>query len=384
MDKHSSMYDVAIIGGGLAGLVNAIQLSRAGISVCLIEKNHYPFHKVCGEYVSNEVVPFLRSIDACPSFESIPQIRRLILSDTKGNSAAMPLPLGGFAMSRYQFDHFLYKKAIACGTTGYLGSMVNEVVFKSNYFVLNLANGQELASSLVIGAYGKRSRLDKALDRGFIQKKSPYIGIKHHIRTEFPKETIGLYNFRNGYCGVCAIEDERYNLCYLSHRKHLKKHGSIKAMEKHVLCENPLLKAIYERSDFVTSKPIAINEVSFAPKKAVEGHILMSGDTAGMITPLCGNGMAMAIHSAKILSELIVEHKNRPVFERAALEEDYTESWNLAFKRRLWVGRSVQRFFGHAAASAFTVALAKKSKTIANLIIQQTHGLPIAPSNILS
>jgi len=32
---------------------------------------------------------------------------------------------------------------------------------------------------------------------------------------------------------------------------------------------------------------------------------LMIGDTAGLIHPLCGNGMAMAIHSAKIASELI-------------------------------------------------------------------------------
>lgn len=383
MDKHSSTYDIAIIGGGLAGLVNAIQLSRAGLSVCLIEKNHYPFHKVCGEYISNEVVPFLRSIDSCPNFEGIPKINRLILSDTKGNSMDMPLPLGGFAMSRYQLDDFLYEKAKFWGTHCLLGSPVNEVAFKNDFFVLTLSNGQELTAALVIGAYGKRSRIDKALGRSFIQKKSPYIGIKYHIRTSFPREVIGLYNFKNGYCGVCAIENGQYNLCYLSHRQNLRKYGNIQAMEKNILCQNPILKAIYEEADFVTPKPIAINEISFAPKKAVEGHMLMSGDTAGMIAPLCGNGMAMAIHSAKILSELIVEHKNRPAFERAALERDYTQAWNQAFKKRLMVGRSVQRLFGHAGASTLTVALAKKSKTIANLIIQQTHGLPISPSNIL-
>lgn len=377
------MFDVAIIGGGLAGLVNAIQLSRAGLSVCLIEKNHYPFHKVCGEYVSNEVVPFLRSIDACPSFEGIPQIHRLILSDTKGNSTEMPLPLGGFAMSRYKLDHFLYERAIFYGTTGLLGTVVNEVIFERNHFILSLGSGQKLAAHLVIGAYGKRSRLDKVLERDFIQEKSPYIGIKHHVRTTFPQGTIGLYNFKDGYCGVSAIEDGRYNLCYLSHRKQLKAHGNIKALEQYVLCQNPLLKVIYENADFVTPKPIVINEISFAPKKVVEGHVLMSGDTAGMIAPLCGNGMAMAIHSAKILSELIVEHANRPVFDRSALEEDYTQAWSLAFRRRLWIGRNVQRLFGHRRASSLTVALAKRSKTITNLIIKQTHGLPLSPSSML-
>ena len=50
---------------------------------------------------------------------------------------------------------------------------------------------------------------------------------------------------------------------------------------------------------------------SFAPKKPVEEHILMSGDAAGLITPLCGNGMAMAIRSAKILSETRFYHTTK-------------------------------------------------------------------------
>ncbi|HNU89628.1 MAG TPA: FAD-dependent oxidoreductase, partial [Ferruginibacter sp.] len=53
----SSTTDITIIGGGLAGLVSAIHLSKAGLAVTLIEKNEYPKHKVCGEYVSNEVLP---------------------------------------------------------------------------------------------------------------------------------------------------------------------------------------------------------------------------------------------------------------------------------------------------------------------------------------
>ena len=54
--------DVCIIGGGLAGLTAALCLVKSGISVMLIEKNTYPNHKVCGEYVSNEVRPFLEHL----------------------------------------------------------------------------------------------------------------------------------------------------------------------------------------------------------------------------------------------------------------------------------------------------------------------------------
>ena len=53
-------------------------------------------------------------------------------------------------------------------------------------------------------------------------------------------------------------------------------------------------------------------------------HILMTGDAAGMITPLCGNGMAMAIHSAKIVSDLIIKHTRQEKFSRGQLEQQYT------------------------------------------------------------
>ena len=52
MEQQPAMFDCAIIGGGLAGLCLAIQLADADRSVVLLEKNSYPFHKVCGEYIS--------------------------------------------------------------------------------------------------------------------------------------------------------------------------------------------------------------------------------------------------------------------------------------------------------------------------------------------
>ena len=51
--------EVLILGGGLAGLTSAIHLLKLGLQVTVIEKNNYPKHKVCGEYISNEVLPYL-------------------------------------------------------------------------------------------------------------------------------------------------------------------------------------------------------------------------------------------------------------------------------------------------------------------------------------
>jgi menaquinone-9 beta-reductase len=101
----------------------------------------------------------------------------------------------------------------------------------------------------------------------------------------------------------------------------------------------------------------------------------MAGDAAGMITPLCGNGMAMAIHSAKILSELIVDFCAGKL-TRIQLETQYSASWNSHFARRLWAGRQIQRLFGDEWASNLAVNLMRKSRPVADFIISQTHGIP--------
>lgn len=370
------MKDVVIIGGGLAGLVNALQLARAGFDVLLIEKNTYPFHKVCGEYISNEVTPFLQSIDAYPEALKPPQITQFLLTSNSGRAVAMALDLGGFGISRYAFDHFLYERAKAAGAAFLLNTKVENVEFKEDEFEISLANGEKIDAGLVIGAHGKRAKLDKKLNRKFIQERSPYIGIKYHIKYDFPENQIALHNFSGGYCGICAIENKKVNFCYLSTRDNLKKFGKIEKMEQELLGQNPYLKKAFSQAEFLTKKPQVINEISFAPKEAIVNRMLMCGDAAGLITPLCGNGMAMAIHSAKVLSDLIVRYYDKKTFDREKLENEYARQWKDLFAQRLRIGRMTQKLFGNAFTSDLTVALAKNIKPLASYLIRQTHGQP--------
>jgi len=366
--------DVIIIGGGLAGLVNATLLSRAGLQVTLIEKKDYPHHKVCGEYISNEVVPFLQNHGLYPAALKPAHISRFLLTSVSGKGSYMPLDMGAFGISRFALDHFLCEKAKKAGAEIRTKTTVRNVTFDDNHFQLTLADHETLHSQLVIGAYGKRSRLDKQLKRKFTEQRSPYIGVKYHLQTDFPADLIALHNFRGGYCGISRVENDRFNMCYLGSRRDLRKYGSVPAMEQAVLWENPHLKKLFTESEFLLEKPEVINEISFAPKQPVEQHILMSGDTAGLITPLCGNGMAMAIHSAKVLSDLIIRYYQPDSFSRQQLEQAYARSWQNLFARRLWVGRNVQRLFGSGFVSELGVGLVSNSKPLARQIMKRTHG----------
>ena len=46
----------------------------------------------------------------------------------------MPLDLGGFGISRYSFDHYLFEKAKALGVEFILNDEVEKVQFSNDYF----------------------------------------------------------------------------------------------------------------------------------------------------------------------------------------------------------------------------------------------------------
>jgi flavin-dependent dehydrogenase len=368
------MYDIIIIGGGLAGLTNAIRLSGEGLTVLLIEKNSYPFHKVCGEYVSNEVKPFLASIGAEVEKLNPAHINKLSVTSSYGAKLDADLKMGAFGISRYNFDLFLYNLALAKGCKFKLVTQVQEVNYEEDLFLVKLSDSTEETARIVLGSFGKRSTLDRQLNRDFFYKRSPYIGVKYHIRTDFPKDRIVLHNFKDGYCGLSAIEEDKYCLCYLTTRENLKKHGSIEEMEKGILYKNKYLKDVFENSEFLFERPEVINEISFEKKTTVEDHILMSGDTAGMIAPLCGNGMSMAIHSAKILSDCILRIYKKDNFEREKLEKEYSQLWNDTFSKRLFIGRKIQQLFGQELMTETVVRAMKLLPPLTGWLIKQTHG----------
>ncbi|MEJ8757811.1 NAD(P)/FAD-dependent oxidoreductase [Pontibacter sp. H259] len=373
--SYTPDWPVIIVGGGLAGLTSALALCRQGIQVLVIEKKIYPFHRVCGEYVSNEVLPYLQSLGADLEQLQPARINRFILSAPSGYTLETSLDLGGFGISRYALDNYLYKLAEAQGVQFKLNTAVQQITFKDNQFIVEVSNDEQLTANVVLGAYGKRTNLDRQLNRNFFRKRSPYIGVKYHITYTQPKDVIALHNFKDGYAGISAIENDTHCFCYLTTRDNLKEHGTIPAMEQAILYQNPHLRQIFEQAEFIYSQPEVINEISFATKTCVENHMLMCGDAAGMITPLCGNGMAMAIHAGKLAAEQVTLYfKNNQ--NRQQLETNYSLTWNKQFANRLQLGRTVQHLFGRPILSEVTVKTLKRLPAVLQLLMRQTHGQP--------
>ncbi|HSQ44651.1 MAG TPA: hypothetical protein VLM16_06615, partial [Ginsengibacter sp.] len=293
-----------------------------------------------------------------------------------GNAIHANLDLGGFGISRFFIDNELKKIAVENGVLVLDETKVNDVAFNDESFIIKYKS-ETINCTVVAASFGKRSNLDVKWSRDFIQKKpgklNNYVGVKYHIKTSFPFDTIALHNFKNGYCGISKVEGDEYCLCYLTTAQNLKKNNSIKEMEQNVLYKNPFLKKIFTEAEFIFKEPVTISQISFDRKSLIENHVLMLGDAAGMITPLCGNGMSMALHSAKIASGEIMAFLDKKI-SRTQMENQYALHWAKSFERRLKTGRVIQKLFGKEFITNAFISMLKPFPAIINKIIKATHG----------
>ena len=136
---------------------------------------------------------------------------------------------------------------------------------------------------------------------------------------------------------------------------------------------NPHLRHFFKHAKPLFEEPLTISQISFEQKTPIHDHIFMLGDSAGLIHPLCGNGMAMALHSAKLFADnfllYLTEHRTIE-----ALERTYAEEWYTTFSDRLRTGRYVQQLLLHPVLAKTSYKVARVFPGIVTKIIKRTHG----------
>lgn len=173
---------------------------------------------------------------------------------------------------------------------------------------------------------------------------------------------------------MSKIENEKSCLCYLTTAQNLKdNNNSITQMEENVLYKNPFLKDIFLNTKFLFPHPIAISQISFQQKQSVENHVFMVGDSAGSITPLCGNGMSMAMHASKLAFEQVDLFLQKKI-TRTTMEAKYQQGWKQQFSSRLATGRVIQSMFGSVVTSNLLVNTMNLFPFLATPLIKATHG----------
>uniref|UniRef100_UPI003F6F9BCE NAD(P)/FAD-dependent oxidoreductase n=1 Tax=Dyadobacter sp. TaxID=1914288 RepID=UPI003F6F9BCE len=201
-----------------------------------------------------------------------------------------------------------------------------------------------------------------------------YIGVKYHIKTDFPADRIELHNFKDGYCGISKVEGDKYCLCYLTTSRNLQENGKdIRQMEERVLFKNPFLRKYFLDSEFLYKQPLVISNVHFEKKQTASNGVLLLGDAAGTITPLCGNGMSMGMRASKLLAVEIIRYLQNKQ-SAAELAANYKRQWDRAFKRRITAGYYLQNLFGKKTTTELALRFLNNAPALTDKLISLTHG----------
>jgi flavin-dependent dehydrogenase len=286
-------YDLIVAGAGPAGSACAITAARAGARVLLLEKDRFPRHKVCGEFVSPESLRLLGSLLAQDQFPAAqPRITRArVFLDRK--VVSLPVSPPAYSIPRFELDAALLRAARHAGVCAEEGTTVREVTQNGRFTVH--AAGKTLTAKAVVNTTGRWSQLTQYE----IGDQARWIGLKAHFCEAAPPDSVDLYFFAGGYCGVQAVAKNAVNAAAMVQA------GVARSLEE-VFAAHPDLwrrsRAWEPLFPSITTSPLY-----FRRPETENNGMLLAGDAAGFIDPFAGDGISLALHTGTLAAESLAD-----------------------------------------------------------------------------
>ena len=353
------VFEAAIVGGGPAGCSAAIALADRGVRVVLFEAKTYPHDKLCGEFLSPECAALLDRLGLTPTMRALrpTQIEIACLTAPDGTTWETRLPGVAWGLSRKALDAALAERAAALGVdvrqattvTGIGGSLQSGFELETRSAASATSNATLVRARVVVAAHGKRGALDRALGRRFLRRPQPFLALKAHFRGPPLPNRIELHAFPGGYCGLSELEGGAANVCLLAHESIFKAraNGHGPARLAHFLAwmqtQNARLGDWLTQAKRIDAQWLSIGQAPFVGKRPVVGDVLMVGDAAGLIAPLAGDGIGMALRGGILTAARTAEFLSGRL-SAAEFRRRYAADWQREFGARLRLGRWLQAF----------------------------------------
>jgi len=386
------MRDVIVVGAGLAGSSIAATLAVAGWDVLLIERDRFPRHKVCGEFLSPEAQGSLHALGLLDDVRDLAPVALTAarLTSRRGASLQVELPGSAWGLSRYTLDAALAHAAAQRGAQLRTEiTVLNSTPVDGGYAVqLRGRHGEHDARTTVharavVMACGRHSLSDlppRTATGPNNAARRQHVGVKCHYENVPMPARVELFFFPGGYAGINPVEGGRANLCLLASYAAFARAGrSVADMLATAAAWNP---ALAERLTGAT--PLSSTECAVAPVDTQrpahpwDGAACL-GDTATMIPPLCGDGMAMALRSSELCAPL-ADGYLRGELSLAQWADAYCTAWHAEFDRRLRVGRALQGMLGAPFLAEVLLRMGQLAPPLADYFVRATRGQAVGAS----
>ena len=330
-----SMHEVVIIGGGIAGLSAANHLVDVGLRPLLIEMGSYPHHKVCGEFFSPECVSALERWGV--QFATTITKARFVTgkAELRFDLPAHPLGLSRFAIDLVLATRVRDRGGIVVENTNVF-SLKAPADLGNDYFEISLASGEVVRAQQVIIATGRHSAFAQKHWQPFPVGPTKYLGIKMHFTNLDVDNWVELYITQGAYLGVSMVENGTTNVACLAQTARVQQAGGPEKFMQQLLADrtsSPLLAQRFAKATPVFERWVTCGAPPFGTRKVP--HIpgmYFAGDVYGAISPLCGDGLAMAATSGIMAADFLAR-SDWAGFHRG---------WKARYHRRLWVGGLLQ------------------------------------------
>jgi len=350
----AQIYDVIIAGGGPAGSSSAIRLSLAGLNVLLIEKADFPRHKLCGEFISPECLPYFAELGVLPDLylAGAMRVERTAFYGRHGAKVEIPSDWLGnhgraaIGLSRAAMDAALLDRAVAVGTRVMTETTVKRVHREQGgvagvQFRDKSGTENEARANILLDATGRsRSLAQQVVQATPGKTPAKSVAFKAHLRgCRVAPGDCEIYAYRGGYGGCTSIEGDLANLCFIVPSADVKRLGSDPNRVMHeIVCTNRRAATALVDAE-MTGQWYAVPVARYGrfDLSPVTG-LLAVGDSAGFIDPFTGSGMLMALESAKIVSDVICNARDLGL-DRSILAKDYAVRYSAKFDKRFRMSR---------------------------------------------
>ncbi|MDN4602451.1 FAD-dependent oxidoreductase [Paenibacillus sp. F6_3S_P_1C] len=373
----SKPMDAIVIGAGIAGSTFALQLARQGHQTLLLDRQEFPRHKTCGEFMSPETTEMLNYLGIHLGKQELKPSTmdhaKIIMP--QGGEIEAPLPGLAYGISRYELDRILHEQAADAGVEIVTRATITNIHrFDDDSYEVEVKQGNDqiqYRARTVIGAHGSK-KPPGMTSPAELRDKTAYVGVKSHFQGITIPSRVELYFCKGGYVGISPIEDGIANVAALLTLDTVRGSGkSVKDILQAASLTNERLAVRLAEGIPVQGTQVSIAPLHLSNVPEPWSQYPHIGDAMLMIPPLCGDGMSIALRSALLCAEWTDQYLQGKIsFEQWQYE--YSKEANREFTRLLRRARRIQKL-AFAKANKFYPGLARMVPGLATYLVKATR-----------
>ncbi|WP_454849382.1 UbiH/UbiF family hydroxylase [Rhizobium binxianense] len=314
--------EVAVIGGGLAGMIAAIALARGGRSVALIAPPAgKPDRRTTA--LMDQSIRFLDRLalweklrpSAAPlsAMRIIDGTNRLLRAPTTTfRSAEVGLDAFGYNFPNEALMEVLDKAVAGEGNITRFATMAETVLIDDKAVSITLADGEQISADFAVGADGRKSKLRETAGIGLRNWSYPQSAMVLNFAHSLPHQNISTeFHTENGPFTQVPLPGSRSSLVWVQNP------SDAAARQELSLAE--LSDVVEERMQSLLGKVTVEEGVQIWPLSGMmahrfgKGRIALIGEAAHVFPPIGAQGLNLSLRDVMALTDILCNRAELPV-----------------------------------------------------------------------